>query len=797
MTRHARHLIAVLALLTLALPAFALSPDALHLRGATLLAEETPPPARFGREAADDLHLIRFDRALGLAVRTRIESLGGEIMGYLPVNGYLLRVPAGREAEFSTLPGVDIFTPYRPEWRLAPRLLAAGDRDPDRPLTLALCFAPGEPALRRADEALALGAELVNHSTQGDRPLLWLRARPALLPELLEELASLPGLLWLESTGPIVERNDRVSWIVQSGADCADPEWICRPVWERGIHGEGQVIGHIDSDIEPTVCFFADPEGDPPGPDHRKLAFHGEHPGTGYPSHGTHTAGTLAGDAVPIDAGMGETARGLAWAARLAHSSYSNVYAFDPYVDFGLHADAGARVHSNSYGVDVIEGTYSDPETRYILLSRSIDLFSRDREENLVVFAATNKSTLRAPENAKNVLAVGASWTHGYVGGGYKGPNEHRYGGLGPTDDGRRKPEIYAPGASIYSAGYLSACATRPSSGTSMACPTIAAGATLVRQYLTEGFWPGGAADPENALTPSGALLKALMLNSTLPMDSTTNYYNYPPEIASGYPNDLEGWGRLLLDEALYFDGDSRELWIAELRNAAGMETGEEYLYHFEVQSADEPLAITLAFTDFPGELLAAEPVVNDIDLSLEGPGGLFLGNVFDTVAEESMTGGAADPVNTVERIIVKNPTPGAWTIRVRAAAVPMGPQGYAIAMNGDLTGIVEEIPPAPKRVRLTQNYPNPFVAGAGTRSVTTLAFELPCTGCATLKIFDVSGRLVRTLAEGDEIGETSGELTWDGRNDAGENAASGIYFARLETDRNEEKPVVRIVLLR
>ena len=784
MRRHVRHLFAALLLLTATSPALALAPDALHLHGVTLRAGEAPPPARFDRAAGDDLHLIHFDRALGERDRADLLDMGAEIMGYLPVNGYLLRLPAGREGEFEALPDVDLLLPFRPEWRLDPRLFAAIDRAAGPALPLALCFAPGEPVLRRADEALALGAEFVDHSMQGDRPLLWLRARPA----MLEALASLPGLLWLESTGPIVERNDRVTWIVQSGWDC------CHPVWENGIHGEGQVIGHIDSDFDPTVCFFADPEGDPPGPDHRKLAFIGADPGTGYPRHGTHTAGTLAGDAVPIDGAMGETARGLAWAARLANSSYTNIYAYDPYADFVLHSDAGARVHSNSYGIDVIEGTLGDPETRYILLSRSIDQFSHDREENLVVFASTNSLTLRTPENAKSVLAVGASWTHGYLGDDYKGPHEHRYGGLGPTADGRRKPEIYAPGASIVSAYYLSACATTTSSGTSMACPAIAAGATLVRQYLTDGFFPGGVADPENALAPSGALLKALMLNSALPMDSTSD--SHPPEASSGYPNDLEGWGRLLLDEALYFDGDSRELWLTELRNAEGLETGEEYLYQFEVESASEPLAITMAFTDHPGELLAAAPVVNNLDLSLEGPGGVFLGNVFDTVAEESMEGGAADPLNTVERIILNSPMPGVWTLRVAATAVPMGPQGYGLAVNGDLLGEVEEIEPAPDRARLAQNFPNPFVAGAG--AVTTLQFDLPAgTGRASLKVFDVAGRLVRVLAEGDELDESAGEFRWDGRDEAGEKAASGIYFAQLETDRNGEKPVVRIMLLR
>ena len=68
-------------------------------------------------------------------------------------------------------------------------------------------------------------------------------------------------------------------------------------------------------------------------------------------------------------------------------------------------------------------------------------MFSYNHEESLVLFAEPNTSTLRNPENAKNLVAVAASQDT---------PNQasHCSGGVGPTSDGRRKPEIYAPGCS-------------------------------------------------------------------------------------------------------------------------------------------------------------------------------------------------------------------------------------------------------------------------------------------------------------------------------------------------------------
>src|SRR4030095_14474854 len=188
---------------------------------------------------------------------------------------------------------------------------------------------------------------------------------------------------------------------------------------------------------------------------------------------------------------------------------------------------------------------------------RDIDQFSYDQEDSLVFFAVTNTSTLKTPENAKNCVGVGAS--------GHS-PNQENFcsGGRGPTNDGRRKPEVFTPGCSVVSARSFSACDTTTMTGTSMASPSTTAAATLIRQYYTEGCYPSGTKQPADALTPTGALLKATLVNGTVNMTGIT-----------GYPSDQEGWGRELLDRALFFDGDARKLSvIADRRNADGFTTG-------------------------------------------------------------------------------------------------------------------------------------------------------------------------------------------------------------------------------
>ncbi|MBN2564611.1 MAG: nuclear transport factor 2 family protein [Candidatus Eisenbacteria bacterium] len=85
-----------------------------------------------------------------------------------------------------------------------------------------------------------------------------------------------------------------------------------------------------------------------------------------------------------------------------------------------------------------------------------------------------------------------------------------------------------------------------------------------------------------------------------------------------------------------------------------------------------------------------------------------------------------------------------------------------------------EESISAPSAFGLRQNVPNPF------NPTTTIAFEVPDGGArVSLEVYDVSGRLVRTLVDGHEPAGTR-TVTWDGRDDEGQPVASGIYFSRM-----------------
>lgn len=110
--------------------------------------------------------------------------------------------------------------------------------------------------------------------------------------------------------------------------------------------------------------------------------------------------------------------------------------------------------------------------------------------------------------------------------------------------------------------------------------------------------------------------------------------------------------------------------------------------------------------------------------------------------------------------------------------------------VNGHRVTLFETIPVRMPflSARLDQNIPNPF------NPSTVISYYLPEGSFASIRIFDTSGRLVRTLMSGyQEAGES--EVLWDGRNLEGCLVRSGIYYCRLDTGKY--KLSRKMVLLR
>ena len=88
--------------------------------------------------------------------------------------------------------------------------------------------------------------------------------------------------------------------------------------------------------------------------------------------------------------------------------------------------------------------------------------------------------------------------------------------------------------------------------------------------------------------------------------------------------------------------------------------------------------------------------------------------------------------------------------------------------------------------LQLGQNYPEPF------NPSTTIKYALPADMRVTIKIFNILGQQMRTLAN--EIQPAGRKnIQWDGKDDFGKPAASGIYFVQLKA--GEQRLVKKITL--
>ncbi len=631
--------------------------------------------ASLGPALVKDARLvIQLDGPITPVRRAALAAAGISVGDYLPSTAYIVKLDRVDPVALNGLSFVRYVTPFESSWKLSPELGVRPFNTAERQAMraagvsrLVVTLFDGEPA----DDAVAAianipGANITSVQSTGTQQDILVTMPSA----SVAQLAAIPTVQMVEDAPDITYRNATTTWIIQSNVSGSTT------LWNNGIRGLGQIVGVMDGRLDRNHCSFADTN--PIGPSHRKIIAYNT--SAGADSHGTHTSGTAAGDA-----GVTGNTRGIAYEAKIAFNGIPSFNDTAMYNALKTHHDQGARSHTNSWGDD---GT-----TSYNSICRGIDRFAYDYEDSLVLFAVTNTSSLRNPENAKNLVAVGASQDT---------PNQgnHCSGGVGPTVDGRRKPEVYAPGCNSTSSSAGSSCSTVSFTGTSMASPALGGLALLLRQYYTSGYYPSGAANASDAFTPTAALVKATMINSSVDMTGVT-----------GYPSNLEGWGRALADEALHFSGETRRLIVQDVRNADGLVTGEFDEIPITVNSSAQKLKVTLVWTDPAASAStgSGEADVNDLHLEVVSPSStLYRGNVF--ASGVSTTGGSADLDNNVEQVHLNSPATGNWTVRVRANAVNSGIQGYAIVVTGAID------PPAPpSSIVMDSDIPTVIAPGAET----------------------------------------------------------------------------------
>ena len=660
----------------------------------------------------------------------------------LPGAGRAAIAPELATAMDKTLGGERLPVVLVPAARLDPAALSAQLTTASGPLRRRTVLAA---ARRQTERALAdlrpRLDQLARAGLAGEPRALWLSGSIGieLDPLAVGQLAALAavGALWLDDT-------PSETFGAAAGAEAAGtPAWHLDRVgapeaWTRGFDGEGVLVGHVDTGI---------------AYDHPDLAGRMWDGGAAWPHHGwdsvdedndpydgdqdwhhgTHTAGLIAGD------GTGGTATGVAPGARL----------------MALRALPG-------YYDDLVEALQFG-------LDQGVDLF------NLSGGWTNAASALRVANryNADVLMAAGIPWICAAGNGDNQGGHLAVPGDV--SSPGDCPNPWYAPngGASaVITVGALTAAGgvwSDSSIGPVRWDYDNPYGAANYRDYP----WPPGLMKPDVA-APGDQITSTVGSSGYVVYSGTSMATPLVTGAAAVLLQAAPGMGPAALAELL--ETTARDVSAAPATAGRDNRTGAgliDLAAALDVLGEAGPAAVLLLHND--GVLPLQVSAVWDDGPWLQAttptaaipPGGSAPVPVFVDAA------GLGQGVHEATLIIVSND--------------PASPLFVPVVLDyGSGLSAVDDPVPASGPLHLT-SYPNPF------NPRTTLRFMARGGETAELAVYDLRGRLVRTLVRG-PLAPGPQEVPWDGRDEGGRSVPSGQYFARFAEGR--EPPLVRKLML-
>jgi subtilisin family serine protease len=273
------------------------------------------------------------------------------------------------------------------------------------------------------------------------------------------------------------------------------------------------------------------------------------------------------------------------------------------------------------------------------------------------------------------------------------------FSSLGPTEDGRLKPDVSAPGCKTgtgWAWGVVSTWATTNgytlACGTSMASP---AGAGTVALLLQQWHKTYGAFEPFPSSMKVALVQGATDLIDTTDVKGEANnpdtgspvQYHAGPDFATGYG---------LINAVASKDIIAQRRIVEENVDVPG----EVDRYEVTVPAGATRLRVTLAWDDEPGSFMTskrARKLVNDLDLEVGNTPNVVLPWVLPTLqrgvhlvdpdpirpSDIQPAQHGVDRLNNVEQVEITNPAPGTWPVRVKAFALPNGRrQSYSVTAD-------------------------------------------------------------------------------------------------------------------
>lgn len=668
----------------------------------TLASLQLPTDLMTTDPQGNSLHLIQFVGPIKAEWLTAVEQAGASLVHYVAHNGYLVWADEAARANLDQLVTTSDFLqfsqPHQPYFKLGPslhdRITTGIDASEVVPVVVQIYNHPNKNRTQQLIDQISVSemapwsallnyetiivnvpaTEIVNLSQQPDVVWVGERFERELNDEVQNQILaanfdgsnsgpSAPGYLaWLDSYGFSTDPND----------------YPLVDVTDDGL-GNGTVNTndetlHVGGDIaNPTRieyvanCTTAANGGGPDGHGHINVSIVG-----GYDTR----AGFPFRDPLGFQRGLGVNPYGRMGSVRIFGPGF-NISACGG-TDTGLIQEIqnnGAQISSNSWGCGGCASTYDDSSQAFDVGVRDADLTEAGNQELIFIFAAGNSGsgagTVGTPGNGKNMITVGASendrpndedgsWFDG-CGIGSTGADNAMdiifFSSRGPAPGGRVKPEIIAPGTHIQGTASThpsyngsSVCDQyRPSgqtefaasSGTSHSTPAVSGVASLYYYWLENSY----------GLTPTPALMKAYLAAHPTYLTGVGANDNLP--------SNNQGYG--MPDMATAFD-DTPRVFVNQ--EHVFDNTGESWTWSGSVADPSRPVRIVMAYTDQAGAI-GVSPQVNNLNLSAEIDGSLYLGNRFS--GQWSVTGGSPDNNNNYEAIFLPAGTTGEIEITIDA----------------------------------------------------------------------------------------------------------------------------------
>ena len=643
--------------------------------------------AKDAPERSEALVLVQFVGPVKSDWLAKLRATGATVLGYAAQNGYIVHAAGDALARVTDLVGSD------PTVRAATALRSSDKvergAESGRVAVQTVAGAPGEDA--RAD-AGAAGRKL-------SPELRAAHVRTQFLDLTADEVADLaadPAVVAIEPAGVPVLHDERGAQIVAGNLSGNVPSGPGYDAWlaAKGFGAPfGFAIDVTDSGLDRGV----------PTPVHPDLLgrvgyardYTADPDATDCGGHGTNVASIAAGNGTNTEDSLGyEYGLGVAPYAQIGASKIFRCNGVPGSVNYAtLTNDAytsGARISNNSWGISNFGG-YHAASQAYDALVRDASSGTPGSQEMVEVFSAGTDGdgngdpndpkgdegygSISSPGTAKNVITVGAaesvraSGTDG-CGVTNAGADSARdiinFSGRGPTQDGRMKPDLVAPGTHVVGAspqhvGYTGAGVCNKNyanspfyslvSGTSQAAPHVAGAAALLRDWYVRNV---------NAQPPSPAMTKAVLVNTA--SDVAGGDSGKGSQVPSA-PNTDEGWGRVNLGAAL---DDTERAYVDQSTTLDA--TGQSFLRSYDVADTGRPVRVTLAWTDPPPATVTGNAFVNDLDLEVSVGGRLYRGNWLANGL--SIPGGQSDFRNNLENVVLPAGTGGRMSVKVVARSL-------------------------------------------------------------------------------------------------------------------------------